>query len=290
MQNSGRVIAGADLLKLRPIESDLRGLFDRVPLDMDAKTMGIFNQSTFDAAIEADLANAKTSIIIFSGFVTPSRVAKLGDLLRMKTADGVKVRCVTRPPKLNGTMDPVQSKEALDALEKINCVVDCRARIHEKIVLIDKEIVWHGSLNVLSHTHRTDESMTRVVNAGLAEAVAANMSKRRVSADKALQTIGDAENPRCEACGARTVYNEGRFGPYFYCEDGCGWTINLKKISGQSRTRGSAGSNTNLPKEGPACPLCRGKTALRNGRYGPFYSCIRYPKCKGTVNAAPRPR
>ena len=34
--------------------------------------------------------------------------------------------------------------------------------------------------------------MTRMVNAGFAEAIAANMSKRRVSNDKALQTVGDA--------------------------------------------------------------------------------------------------
>ena len=168
-------------LKLRPIESDLRELFHRVPLDMDAKTMGIFNQSTFDAAIEADLSDAKTSIVIFSGFVTPSRVAKLGDLLRMKTLEGVKVRCVTRPPKLNDTMVPRTRQRGARWFREIGCVVDCRARIHEKNVIIDKEIVWHGSLNVLSHTHRTDESMTRIVNAGLAEAVAANITKHRVS-------------------------------------------------------------------------------------------------------------
>jgi len=116
MQQKGHVIPGGELLALRPIESDLRGLFDRVPLDLDAQTMGIFNQATFDAAIESDLANAKESIVIFSGFVTPRRVAKLGDLLRTKTAAGVKVRCITRPPHLNGTMDPARSKSALDAL------------------------------------------------------------------------------------------------------------------------------------------------------------------------------
>lgn len=237
MQQSGRVIPGNELLALRPIESDLRGLFGRVPLDLDAKTIGIFDQSTFDAAIEADLANAKESIVIFSGFVTPSRVAKLGDLLRMKTTSGVKIRCVTRPPKLNGTMDRRRGKEALDALEGVKCVVDCRARIHEKIVLIDKGIVWHGSLNVLSHTHLTDESMTRVVNSGFAEAVAANISKRRVSASKALQSVAEAENPRCRVCGTRTVYNEGRYGPYFYCEDECGWSIALKKTPTGNRSR-----------------------------------------------------
>jgi hypothetical protein len=290
MQRGGRVVAGGDLLALRPIERDLRGLFDRVPLDLDAKTIGVFNQSTFDAAVEADLANAKESIVIFSGFVTPGRVAKLGDLLRTKASGGVKVRCVTRPPKLNGTMDPARSKNALDALERIKCVVDCRARIHEKIVLIDKEIVWHGSLNVLSHTHRTDESMTRVVNAGLAEVLAANMSKRRVSTDKALQTIGDAENPRCGDCGARTVYSEGRFGPFFYCEDECGWSIDLKKMTRPSRSRGSADSDGIPPSEGPACPACNSRTRLRNGRNGPFYGCTKYPECKGTVDVASRAR
>ena len=278
-------LLGSELIKLRPIESDLRGLFDRVPLDIDAKTMGIFNQSTFDPAIEADLANAKGTIVIFSGFVTPSRVAKLGDLLRMKIAEGVKVRCVTRPPKLNGTMDPTRSKNALDALEQINCVVDCRARIHEKVVLIDNEIVWHGSLNVLSHTHRTDESMTRVANAGLAKALAANMSKRRVSSEIALQTIGDAENPRCGTCGARSVYNEGKFGPFFYCEEECGWSINLKKTTRQGQSQSTWDSNSHLPKQGPPCPLCGGKTTLRNGRNGLFYGCTTYPDCKGTINA-----
>ena len=41
MQRKGRVIQGAELLAMRPIERDLRGLFDRVPLDMDAKTIGV---------------------------------------------------------------------------------------------------------------------------------------------------------------------------------------------------------------------------------------------------------
>jgi hypothetical protein len=179
-------------------------------------------------------------------------------------------------------VDPVLGKEALDALENINCVVDCRARIHEKIVLIDKEIVWHGSLNVLSHTHRTDESMTRIVNAGLAEAVAANMSKRHVSADKALQTIGDAENPRCEACGARTVYNEGRFGPYFYCEDECGWSINLKNISRQRQKYNDRRRSAKKSKSVEKCPTegCDGDLVKRNGKFGVFYGCSNYPNCK----------
>jgi hypothetical protein len=76
MQAKGRVVPAGDLLALRPIERDLQGLFERVPLDLDAKTMGLFNGATAPPAIEADLSNAKKSIVIFSGFVTPTRVGK----------------------------------------------------------------------------------------------------------------------------------------------------------------------------------------------------------------------
>ncbi|MGV4276096.1 DNA topoisomerase III [Citrobacter farmeri] len=34
----------------------------------------------------------------------------------------------------------------------------------------------------------------------------------------------------------------------------------------------------------PACPLCGGKTRLRKGEKGEFWSCRRYPDCKGVIN------
>ena len=50
--------------------------------------------------------------------------------------------------------------------------------------------------------------------------------------------------------------------------------------------------------EGPVCPLCGSATRQRTGKTGPFWSCNRYPDCKGTVaiessggkRAAPRKR
>jgi DNA topoisomerase-3 len=38
----------------------------------------------------------------------------------------------------------------------------------------------------------------------------------------------------------------------------------------------------NLP-DGPACPLCGSVTRHRSGKTGPFWSCSRYPDCKGSV-------
>ena len=188
---------------------------------------------------------------------------------------------MTRPPHLNGSMEPITGKQALDALENVGCSVDCRARIHEKVVIIDGEIVWHGSLNILSHTHRTDESMTRLVNAGLARALAANMSKRHQSQEKALSAMAEAENPRCGQCGGRTVYNEGQFGPYFYCEGRCGWKINLKGFQRAYNNNSTGGRDDSVPRDGPKCPVCKGKTTVRSGPYGAFYGCVKYPACPG---------
>jgi hypothetical protein len=36
--------------------------------------------------------------------------------------------------------------------------------------------------------------------------------------------------------------------------------------------------------EPPKCPTCHGEMSRRTGRYGDFYGCKSYPKCKGTIN------
>lgn len=36
--------------------------------------------------------------------------------------------------------------------------------------------------------------------------------------------------------------------------------------------------------ESGICPRCGGKLVLRNGRYGSFYGCSNYPKCKFTIH------
>ncbi|MDV2646462.1 DNA topoisomerase III [Pseudomonas aeruginosa] len=45
---------------------------------------------------------------------------------------------------------------------------------------------------------------------------------------------------------------------------------------------GSASLSINVP-QGPGCPLCGAPTHQRSGKSGPFWSCSRYPDCKGTL-------
>lgn len=279
MQNLGSVVDAAEVLKLRPIEQDMKDLLGIVELDLDEERLGLFHSRSFDAACLHDMRQARNSIVILSGFVTPQRVSCYADLFRAKIAEGIKVRCVTRPPQFNGTMPQDASRDALDALEGIGVVVDCRKRIHEKIVLIDNKIVWSGSLNPLSHTSRTDEFMTRAVNGDYAKRVAEFISKqprRHHSADSAGGAV-DAENPRCPSCASRTFYAEGRYGPFFSCENqrSCGWKASAS----------TAFTDSTYPRDSGPCSLCGRPTTLRRGTRGPFYGCTGYPACTGVINA-----
>ena len=233
MEQHGRVVPGEELLKLRPIASDLAGLVDQTGFDDIANSLGIFDETQFERGLVHDIQSAKETVVLFSGYITPMRVAKLGDLLRSKILNGVKVRCVTRPPRSNGTIPETAGREAVEMLSNIGAVVDFRANIHQKVCLIDNRIVWWGSLNALSHGGHADEMMTRTANEGFAKTVAAHMSKRPVSAERAQATVAERENPICGVCKAHSIFKEGQFGPYFECESRCGWTRSMRMVMRQ---------------------------------------------------------
>ncbi|MGH9552173.1 MAG: AAA domain-containing protein, partial [Terriglobales bacterium] len=254
IQSSGQVLDARAILTLRP--ADLRGLGRPVDIDLETQRTGLFGQKDFDAVFRADVTQGKESVVVFSGFVTPERIGSYGDLFRQKILDGVKMRCVTRPPKYNGSIPPERGKEALDALEGIGVVVDCRRDIHQKIAIIDGQVVWFGSLNPLSHTARTDEIMMRALAPAFASELARQVAIRAVKRDRDGESLATkGENPRCGACGGRTFYfwsNRLRR-PFFACEAECGW---VRDATSTTAGRDGQQPTDDLPAEGPPCPKC----------------------------------
>ncbi len=280
MQDRGRVVDVRDVLAMYPITEDLRRLGRPFNLSPDAEKTGLFNQHDFEQVCMADLDRAQKGIAIFSGFVTEQRVAAYEALFRRKKAEGVAIRCVTRPPKNNGSIPVEQGKAALDGLEHMGCVVDTRGEIHEKVVVIDDAIVWFGSLNPLSHTARTDEVMARIEGKDLALQISIFMAlDHGVRPDTAEGISTRAENPRCPICGARTSYRKGPYGPYWDCEE-CDWRERFDRPRWQ---RKSSGQQKGEPSQ---CNKCGEPMTLRSSRHGEFYGCTAYPACKNKMNVS----
>lgn len=287
MQERGTVVDVQDVIALRPIYEGLEKLQHNIEVDLEDSENGLFNQKDFTVVCMADLAQAQKSITIFSGFITPQRVASYGDLFRQKINEGVKIRCITRPPANNGSIPEEDGRQALQALEGMGVVIDLRHKIHEKVVLIDDQIVWFGSLNPLSHTSATDEMMARLENPETTLQVASFLSLGRNSAADMENGKSTAkENPACPSCGAWTVYKTGRYGPYFDCEKNCGWKESFDKPKRGSDKKPIDLTGYTVPETPPICdkPGCGAPMALRQGRFGPFYGCSAYPKCNGITD------
>lgn len=272
----GQVIDAHEILAFRPpVKSDFK-VGQVLNLDLSRLSNGAFTQSEFDPIFLSDASTASESIVIYSGFITTSRVAQYEHFFRACISKGVVIRCITRPPSRNGSMSVADGKAALDKLEEIGCIVDTRWDIHEKLVLIDDKVVWIGSLNPLSHTSNTSEIMVRLVGGDVALQLACFMSiSESIRPDQAAGHSGKKENPQCPNCQSRTVFRKGRYGNYWECESTCDW-----RASVNNQTKASTPKPIIKPEDVPTCPDCNKKMSIRDGRYGAFWGCSDYPKCK----------
>jgi hypothetical protein len=261
--------------------------------DLPEGAAGAFTEGTFYPAFLKDLARARDFIVIFSPFATGSGTARWIDSLRAALARGVRARILIRPPEEFGGGSTDDVVEVVQSLRNLGITVDLRARMHEKIAILDGRILWHGSLNILSHRD-THESMLRLESPAacqqLGRFVSAPAGRREEDDVPALQA---PENPACTKCGRPTVWNDGRYGIYFKCEDlNCDGRVDPRSARSQRRSGTEGGQRRGRRTQrqstdaGQPCPQsgCGGRLVERHGRYGRFLGCTNYPRCRYTVN------
>ncbi len=115
-----------------------------------------------------------------------------------------------------------------------------------------------------------------------------------VQLEKAEQTIGknSIEVPPeetdliCEKCGSRMIVRNGRFGKFAACPNypTCKNTKPLTAPAAEPEESPVGGEeNKKAPEIADfKCEKCGADMVLRNGKFGSFYACSRYPECKFT--------
>lgn len=103
--------------------------------------------------------------------------------------------------------------------------------------------------------------------------------------EKASKTLnkGDIELPVeetdiiCDLCGSRMIVKEGRFGKFAACPNypKCKCTKPLNADTQKEK-------NQSVEIADFKCELCGADMVLRQGKFGYFYACANYPKCKNT--------
>jgi len=124
----------------------------------------LHDEKTFYDAFLRDLNDCREQVIIESPYITSSRMRTLKPFFENLVRKGVKVYVITRDPNEHNNGYAVESELEIQYFENIGVqILICTGNHHRKLAIIDKKILWEGSLNILSQTH-SREIMRRIDN------------------------------------------------------------------------------------------------------------------------------
>ncbi len=147
----------------------LRPKSDRQSIPNCAESI-LADETSFYHRFHQDLLEAKQEVIIDSPFITIPRLRILKPIFELLIKRGVDVFIVTRYPQEHDAIMEEQAEIGIRYFEVLGGqVLLCEAH-HRKLAIIDRKVVWKGSLNILSQTH-SREFMEREENKEKAEAL-----------------------------------------------------------------------------------------------------------------------
>ena len=113
-------------------------------------------------ALTEDLLNCRKEVIIESPYITCSRMKSVMPVFKNLVERGVKVYVFTRDPKDQSESLEIQSEQEITNFEALGIqVLLCLGNHHRKLAILDRKILWEGSLNILSQT-KSREIMRRI--------------------------------------------------------------------------------------------------------------------------------
>jgi phosphatidylserine/phosphatidylglycerophosphate/cardiolipin synthase-like enzyme len=128
----------------------------------------LFDETTFYDKFITDLNNCTKEVIIESPYITTGRMNMFMPIFKNLLERKVKIYIMTREPKEHSEGMEIQSEEAISQCERMGVqVLLCIGNHHRKLAILDREVLWEGSLNILSQ-NKSREIMRRMGNKKLA--------------------------------------------------------------------------------------------------------------------------
>ncbi len=122
---------------------------------------------------------------------------------------GVSIVIITKSLSERLMSDISQTRKIETQLSEIGVVVVHKMRMHEKLVFIDDDVIWSGSLNPLSFSN-TQEVMERRKSKTVLDDYF-----KLLRLQELLDVQGNAES-KCPICGSEMIAAEGAAQPYYW--------------------------------------------------------------------------
>jgi len=154
----------------------MKGELFLTPPEKEENVDIIFDKSNFYPVFLNDINHAKREILIVSPFVTKRRTQQIIRELEPALARRVKVTVVTRPAENFRNKDLTAWREATKQIETSGIHLVFKPHIHQKFAIIDRKIIWYGSINLLSYGS-AEESMMRIESNKIAYELMGSLGK-----------------------------------------------------------------------------------------------------------------
>ncbi len=122
----------------------------------------LFDERTFYKIFIRDLLNCKNEVIVESPYITSERMSFLMPIFEKLIEKKIKIYVVTRDPREHSESLQSQSEQAIVEFETMGVqTFICVGNHHRKLAILDRKILWEGSLNILSQI-KSREIMRRI--------------------------------------------------------------------------------------------------------------------------------
>lgn len=146
------------------------------PIETNQKIGMIFNQNSFLPVLTHDLEQVRKEIVIVSPYLSKGRINQMSRLFVSGLTRGTDVVIITRPPESFADTTKPRTAALVMELRDMGATVILKERIHQKFAVIDRRVVWYGSINLLSYG-KSEESMMRFENREIAEELLIDIEK-----------------------------------------------------------------------------------------------------------------
>lgn len=175
------------------------------------KKIFICSESEFTDHFKADLAKAKEQVIIFSPFMTKNRISMLLHYLDEKVNQGCKIIVITKTLEEHSKTERSSYEDCIAVLRAHGIHVIFKYKMHEKNIFFDRDVVWCGSLNILSFSGTTGEVMTRFHDETIFEGYLTALDIEHL-----VEPSINSKRQRCPLCGGMIIAAESDEGGFYW--------------------------------------------------------------------------
>lgn len=131
----------------------------------------IYDHETFSTALKRDFADATKDILISCPYIRKKKVYELLSMLEDLVSKGIDTTIITLP-----TESYREQERAIKTIELLQTKVKVKTSsdIYQKYVIIDKQLVWYGSIGLLDYID-SDDTIIRLESRELVEELRENV-------------------------------------------------------------------------------------------------------------------